>query len=114
MIGIIVGIFSFIFFIVCTCCYICRKKKPNQNETFNARFIAAAAAAAAAAGSSTTTAVTGPNTNNSQVNFNRGESVISYDAALRNSTLVNQPINQTNFDDLNECKLPTYEEVTSK
>jgi hypothetical protein len=72
------------------------------------------AAAAAASASSTTTAVTGANTNNSQVNFNRGESVISYDAALRNSTLVNQPINQTNFDDLNECKLPTYEEFTSK
>ena len=53
------------------------------------------------------------NTINSRVTFNRGESLISYDAALSNSTLVVQQINQVDIN-LNECKLPTYEESTMK
>ena len=85
-------------FIIVWTCSKCNKNRVDQNETLNARFTVAAAAVRA-------------NTNNSQVTFNRGESVISYDAALRNSTLVVQPINQA---DLNECKLPTYEEFTAK
>jgi hypothetical protein len=73
-----------------------QKKNLNQNETLNERFTAEA------------------NTNNnSQVTFNRGESVISYNEALRNSTLVVQPINQAD-NNLNENRLPTYEEFTSK
>ena len=39
--------------------------------------------------------------------------MISYNEALRNSTLVVQPINQTD-NNLNENRLPTYEEFTSK
>ena len=87
-------------FIIVWTCSKCNKNRVDQNETLNARFTVAAAAVRA-------------NTNNSQVTFNRGESVISYDAALRNSTLVVQPISQAD-NDFNECKLPTYEEFTSK
>ncbi len=78
-------------------------KKNNLNQTLNLRFTLAATAAAAPGA---------PNINNSQViTFNRSGSVISYDAALRNSTLVVQPINQV---DIDLFKLPTYEEFLSK
>jgi len=81
---------------------VCKKNNLNQIQTLNLRFTLAATAAAQGA----------PNINNSQViTFNRSGSVISYDAALRNSTLVVQPINQV---DIDLFKLPTYEEFLSK
>ena len=89
-----------IFLIGCTCCIICKKKSRNHNQTLNARFTAAEANT--------------NNNNNSQVTFNRGVSVISYESALRNSTIIVQPINQVDINNLNESKLPTYEEFTSK
>jgi hypothetical protein len=91
-----------IAFLVISCIryFVCKKKSRNQNETLNARFTVA-----------TTARVEAITNNNSQVTFTGGESVISYDEALRNSTLIIQPINQS---DLNECKLPTYEEFRSE
>jgi hypothetical protein len=81
------------------CCIVCKKKPRNQNETLNVTFTVEA-----------TTETVETNTNNSQVTFNRSESVISYESALRNSTPIVQPINQS---DLNECKLPNYKEFIS-
>jgi hypothetical protein len=52
-----------------------------------------------------------PNINSSQITFDRSGSVISYESAVRNSTLVVQPINQV---DIDLFKLPTYEEFISK
>ena len=89
----------------CTACRVCfrDKKKPIQNNrTLNTSVFLI-----------TTVTATRANTNRSQINSNSDENVISYDAALRNSTLMNQPINQADID-LNECKLPTYEESTSQ
>ena len=90
------------FCFACACCCSINKKPTQNNRTLNTSVFLIA-----------TVRATPANTNNSQINSNRDESGTSYDAALRNSNLVNQPNNQADID-LNECKLPTYEESTSK
>jgi hypothetical protein len=84
------------------CCEVRKRRNDQNNRTLNTSVFLI-----------TTVTATRANTNRSQINSNSDENVISYDAALRNSTLMNQPINQADID-LNECKLPTYEESTSQ
>ena len=111
MVLIIVGssigfVFWFCFCLACcVCCEVRKRRNDQNNPTQNNRTLNTSVFLIA------TVRATPANTNNSQINSNRNESGTSYDAALRNSNLVNQPNNQA---DLNECKLPTYEESTSK